>query len=59
MAAFREGEFGKETDGIYRKLVGYSATYQVARQMQEKGSKLEGCRLASMIYRVGADFEAR
>ena len=59
MAAFREGEFGKETDGIYRKLVGYSATYQVVQQMQEKGSKLEGCRLASMIYRMGADFEVR
>ena len=29
------------------------------QQMQEKGSKLEGCRLASMIYRMGADFEVR
>lgn len=57
--ALREGEFGEDGDELYREYVGYSATYGVIRQMQEKGSQLEQCRLTSLLYRVGADFEIR
>lgn len=57
--ALREGALGEEGNGIYRRLVGYSATASVVAQLKKKGSKLEGGRLAPLLFRLGRDFEIR
>lgn len=53
------GEFGDKTDEIYRKLIGCSAIWNVVRQMEEKGSQLEGCKLTSLVFNTSKHFEIR
>lgn len=56
---FDSGVFGDRTDDIYRKLIGCSSIYNVVRQMEDKGSKLEDCKLTSLVFNVSESFEIR
>lgn len=56
---FDSGTFGDKTDNIYRKLIGCSSIYNVVRQMDEKGSRLEDCKLTSLVFNVSENFELR
>lgn len=58
-ALLSSGVFGDETNNIYRKLIGYSSIYNCVRQMEEKGSKLENCKLTSLLFNTSKDFEIR
>lgn len=58
-ALLSSGVFGDKTDNIYRKLIGYSSIYNCVRQLEEKGSKLEGCKLTSLLFNTSKDFEIR
>ena len=57
--ATQDGAFHGEEDAIYQKLVGYSSTYQVIQQMKKNGSRLEDCRLASLLCQMGSGFQLR
>ena len=56
---FQEEELGADPDAIYREYVGYSSTYNVVRQMEQQGSRLEDCRLASLLCQMGSGFQLR
>ena len=56
---FSSGVFGDQTNNIYRKLIGGSSIYNCVRQIQEKGSDLEGCRLTSLVFNTSKNFEIR
>lgn len=56
---FSAGVFGDQTDKIYRRLIGGSSIYNCVRQIQENGSKLDGCRLTSLVFNTSKDFEIR
>ena len=56
---FSSGVFGDQTDNIYRKLIGCSSIYNCVRQLDEKGSKLEDCKLTSLLFNTSKDFEIR
>ena len=58
-ALFRSGVFGDRTDIIYRKLIGNSSIYNCVRQLEEKGSSLENCKLTSLLFNTSKDFEIR
>lgn len=53
------GEFGERTDDLFRMLVGNSSIYGVVRKTEEKGSKLEDCRLTALMFNVSEDFVVR
>ena len=57
--AFGQGIFGEETNAIYQELVGTSAICSVLEQMMEQGSKLEDCRLTSLLFQIDDRFEIR
>ncbi len=56
---FQEEELGADPDAIYREYVGYSSTCNVVRQMEQQGSRLEDCRLASLLCQMGSGFQLR
>lgn len=56
---FGSGVFGDQTDIIYRKLIGSSSIYNCVRQIEEQGSKLENCKLTSLLFNTSKDFEIR
>lgn len=58
-ALFGSGVFGNRTDDIYRKLIGYSSIYNCVRQLEEKGNRLENCKLTSLLFNTSKDFEIR
>ena len=58
-ALFSSGVFGNETDNIYRKLIGCSSIYNCVRQLEEKGGRLEDCRLTSLLFNTSKDFVIR
>ena len=58
-ALFSSGVFGEQTDDIYRKLVGCSSIYNCVRQLEEKGNKLENCKLTSLLFNTSKDFVIR
>lgn len=55
----REGELEEDADAVYRKYVGYSSTYNVVRRLEQKGSRMENCRLTALLCRVDGDFQIR
>ncbi len=57
--AFQQGLFGDETNAIYHDLIGTSAICNVLNQMLEQGSKLEDCKLTSLMFNVDERFEIR
>lgn len=56
-ALFSSGVFGEQTDIIYRKLIGNSSIYNCVRQLNEKGGKLENCKLTSLLFNTSEAFE--
>lgn len=56
---FDRGIYGEQTNDIYKMLIGFSSVYGAVRQMQEKGRKLEGCKMTSMFMNVTNDFDLR
>ncbi len=56
---FQEEELGADPDAIYREYVGYSSTCNVVRQMEQQGSRMEDCRLASLLCQMGSGFQLR
>ena len=56
---FSSGVFGDQTDNIYRKLISVSSIYNCVRQLEEKGSRLEDCKLTSLLFNTSKDFEIR
>ena len=58
-ALFSSGVLGDQTDNIYRKLIGNSSIYNCVRQLEEKGSSLENCKLTSLLFNTSKDFEIR
>lgn len=56
---FDSGTFGDKTNELYQKLIGCSSIYNVVSQMKEKGSRLEECRLTSLVFNTSENFEIR
>lgn len=56
---FNSGAFGGDTDEIYAKYIGYSATYHGIAQLLDKGGKAEDAKFTNLIYNVGDDFKIR
>lgn len=62
---FRERAFGADSDEVYRRLVGCSATYSVVKKMddeaKEKGEKLDlsGTSMQVLQYQMGSYYELR
>lgn len=56
---FDSGTFGDKTNELYNKLIGCSAIFNVVNQMKEKGSRLEDCKLTSLVFNVSEGFEIR
>ena len=50
------GVFGKDTDEIYRKYIGYSAVGHAISSILEKGNKLDGVRMTALIFNVSECF---
>lgn len=56
---FDSGLFGDKTNELYQKLIGRSSIYNVVVQMNEKGSRLEDCKLTSLAFNMSEKFEIR
>lgn len=55
----RHGDFGEETNNLWKDLVGCSSICSVLNKAMNSGSKMENLRLTNMIYNVGDGFEIR
>lgn len=59
LTLLNSGEFGDNTDDLYKKYIGYSAIGHGLSSVLEKGNKLEGIRMTSLLFNVSEDFEIR
>ena len=57
--AFQDGTFGEEGNEIYQEYIAASSIFNLVKQVKENQSQLFGCRLTSLLCRVGDDFELR
>ena len=53
------GVFGKDTDEIYKKYIGYSAIGHAVSSILEKGSKLDNVKMTALIFNVSRNFVMR
>lgn len=56
---FHDGTFGEESEGIYQEYIAASSIFGVVKQMRENQANLSGCRLTSLLCRVGENFVIR
>lgn len=58
---FSDGVFGEDTDNIYRKLIGFSASYNSISQLLNDKGELNNynCALSVMYRKFPSDFEIR
>ena len=56
---FHDGAFGEESEGIYQEYIAASSIFGVVKQMRENQANLSGCRLTSLLCRVGENFVIR
>ena len=59
LSLFSSGVFGEETNDIYRKLIGMSATYGGISQLIENGGSPENCSMAPLLFNVSGNFVIR
>ena len=53
------GEFGNGTDEIYKKYIGYSAIGHAMSSVLQKGNKLDGIKMAALVFNVSENFKIR
>lgn len=56
---FSDGTFGADTDNIYRKLIGFSASYNSISKVLENNGNLDGSTISIMYSNFPQDFEIR
>ncbi len=56
---FDSGHFGKKTNDLFRKLVGYSATAHGIDSCLSGGKTLDGVKMTALIFNMSPDFELR
>ncbi len=59
LTLFSSGIFGKDTDEIYKKYIGYSAIGHAVSSILEKGSKLDNVKMTALIFNVSRNFVIR